>query len=413
MERFDVVIVGAGPAGSIASYYLSKNGLKVGLLEKNALGRDKICGGGISYYALKELPFKLPFSVIEQEIKGINFISPKYELFQKKEIERMGITVRRSNFDSLLVTKAQNAGVEFLPNSRITKVRKNSKTFIVQGKYSSSYVIGADGANSVIKNLFTIGNTNQSYNMALRAYISMSNGELEEFMIDKEMLELYFHNHQLGYGWIFALRDAVNIGIGVKNGTNVSKEMLEKFINKNFHLRKQHSKFYHIEGFPIPNAQMPVQFSRNKVFLIGDAAGLVDPISGEGIHYALRSGKIVADTILKDGTTPLQDKIDAYYLQNLKRDILADLTVAYRLNHFLEKFFLHNMNTWFKVLKRNPFIFNYIPDLARKSNYYDVYTDVIKKLPKIALNLIGKQSSVPSFQYNENIASKIYLKKFF
>ena len=86
MESFDVLVIGGGPAGSIASYHLSKKGLKVGLLEKNDIGKDKICGGGISGYAINELPYSLPSKAIERKIRGVSFISPKVRSLKKRSL---------------------------------------------------------------------------------------------------------------------------------------------------------------------------------------------------------------------------------------------------------------------------------------------------------------------------------------
>ena len=400
MEKYDVIVVGAGPAGAISSYYLSKKGFKVALLEKNDIGREKICGGGISHYSLNELPYGLPDALIEQRIKGINFISPKNEIFQKKELEQIGITTYRSKFDSFLVNKAIDVNVDFLPYTKVSNIRKSNGLFNIQNKFSAKYVIGADGVNSVVKKVLNLGDKKKHINLALRSVIQFEDEEeLDEFLIDKETFEFYFNNHKPGYGWIFGLRNAINIGIGMKINANNPRKFLADYVKRCFKLRRKKVPSFTIEGFPIPNSKLPKTFSKDRAFLIGDAAGLVDPVSGEGVHYAIRSAKIVADTIVKDSIERFHTNLDDYYKKKIHQDIGSDLFVSYRLNLFLERFFLNNMHFWFSILKRNPFIFNYAAEIAMKSNYYTVYKNVLKKLPNITLNTIYPREILPGFLY--------------
>ena len=137
MKIFDVIIIGAGPAGSICGYYLLKKGLRVVLLEKNNIGKDKICGGGISNYAINELPYRLPSRAIERRIKGVSFISPRREIFQKKEKDFVGTTVYRSIFDSFLLENAIDVGVSFIPNTKVKSISKSNDSYIVERKYKS------------------------------------------------------------------------------------------------------------------------------------------------------------------------------------------------------------------------------------------------------------------------------------
>ena len=117
------------------------------------------------------------------------------------------------------------------------------------------------------------------------------------------------------------------------------------------------------------------------------------------MHYAIRSAKIVADTIVKDSIERFHTNLDDYYKKKIHQDIGSDLFVSYRLNLFLERFFLNNMHFWFSILKRNPFIFNYAAEIAMKSNYYTVYKNVLKKLPNITLNTIYPREILPGFLY--------------
>lgn len=405
MESFDIIIIGAGPAGSTSSYYLSKLGFKVALLEKKNIGREKICGGGLSSYALNELPFKLPDSVIERYIRGYNFVSPNNTIFTKKERNIVGATVYRSVFDSFLINKAVDANTTFIPNTSVKRIRATNNSYVVEEKYKSRYIIGADGANSIVKKAFKLGITQKSKYVGMRAILDFKDKGIEKYVLDPESIDFYFENGLRGYGWEFPLKNAINIGVGILGtGKNtINKKLVTKFALTRFNIPKEILSDSKIEGFPIPVSTMPNNFSRDNVFLIGDAAGLVDPISGEGVHYAIRSGKIVADTIVKDQMQLLNENASILFNKRIKKDIVADLRVTYKLRNFLDRLFMRNMDIWFKLMERNPFVFKYVQQLASKSAYYDIYKDVLNNIPKMVLDTIRGNVNIPGFALQQKL----------
>ena len=213
METFDVLVIGGGPAGAISSYYLSKKGLKVGLIDKKNIGKDKICGGGISNYAINELPYSLPQEVIERKIKGVSFISPSGEIFTKKEKNFVGSTVYRSVFDSYLLDKSLNVNTTFFPDTKVNYITKENHFFIVNNKYKSKYLIGADGANSVVKKVFNIGPKQNTILISVRSFINVHGDAMIQYTTDQECIDFYFKNNLKGYGWVFPLRESFNIGL--------------------------------------------------------------------------------------------------------------------------------------------------------------------------------------------------------
>lgn len=401
MELFDAIIIGGGPAGATSSYYLSKKGLKVALIDKKNIGKDKICGGGISNYAINELPFKLPDDVVEQKIRGVSFITPSGEILKKKESSFVGATVYRSIFDAYLIKKSLDANTTFYSDTKIKHIKKENDSFIVEGKYKAKYLIGADGANSIVKKTFGIGPKQNSKLISVRSFITLQNDELQKYISDPECIDFYFKNYLKGYGWVFPLRDAINIGVYSINSNPRTKHFLEELAFNSFHIPKKKIINSKIEGFPIPITDLPRRFSKDNVFLIGDAAGLVDPVSGEGIHYAIRSGKIVADTILKDYESILKGEIDHIYRSKIEKDIISDLIIAYKLKHFLELFFTGQVDVLFKIVKHNPFIFNYVQDIAIKSSYYNIFKDVLNNLPYIILDTIKGKKNIHRFSIEQ------------
>ena len=152
--------------------------------------------------------------------------------------------------------------------------------------------------------------------------------------MNQECIELYFKYHFNGYGWVFPLQNAVNIGVCLFRKSQ-NKALINDFLHNNFYFPKNKIKISKIEGYPIPITKLPKHFSKDKFFLIGDSAGLVDPVSGEGIHYAIRSGKIVADTIIKDFFNPLNDKMDGFYKSRIEKDIISVYLFHTNLENFL------------------------------------------------------------------------------
>lgn len=402
VQSFDVIIIGGGPAGSISSYYLSKKGFTVCLLDKKDIGNDKICGGGISKFAINELPFDLPNTVIERKIKGISFITPQNKIFNKKERELIGVTVYRSEFDSYLLKKSIHQNTTFIPNTNVKRITKYNEKFIVENKYKSTYLLGADGANSIVKRIFNIGQKQNSKYIGMRSFINLrENQDVLNYISDKESIDLYFKNGFRGYGWVFPLKEALNIGIGILGKNKLTKDIVKQFALKQFKLPKKNLKEIKIEGFPIPITSVPKNFSKDNLLLIGDAASLVDPMSGEGIHYAIRSGKIAADAIIKDNNGKFNESAGKFYSYAIKQDIISELTISYKLRGFIDRFFTSNTKFWFSLLSRNPFVFNYMNELAIKGGYYNVYKEVLHNLPQITLNTIKGNNFVSGLKISQ------------
>ena len=249
----------------------------------------------------------------------------------------------------------------------------------------------------MVKKLFNIGSKQNTKLVSVRSFINVQEDGIDRFTTDHECIDLYFYNHLKRYGWIFPLRKAINIGVYNIDTNTKNKYLLQKIALKNFKIPKESIRSSKIEGFPIPVTKLPKRFSKENVFLIGDAAGLVDPVSGEGIHYAIRSGKIVADTILKAYSSNLNDNLDYSYRYKIEKDIIPDLFISYKLKNFLELFFTGNQNLLFKIIKRNPFIFNYVQEIAIKSSYYDIYKYVLNNIFKITIDTIKGGSTIPRF----------------
>jgi len=300
---FDVIIAGAGPAGSAAAKILADNGFKVGIIEKKKLPRFKACGGGVAIRcldALKRLDVDIN-DVALQEYHG--FMLSYKDIVATCNMDMvMGWGVYRSDFDYLITKQAVSSGAELFEKKEIIGFKNNKKSLKIitkSGNFNSKLLFGADGANSFIRKELGIKYDGKKLGFCLEAEIKANNKKIEEL---NNMLNLDLSYLDEGYAWIFPKKHAgtVNIGVGTYLRTaqrpDISlKEVLLKFIkDKGFKINSE--KFF---GALIPFGGSVSPLGKENVILLGDAAGLVSPMSGEGIPYALDSGILSAECAKK------------------------------------------------------------------------------------------------------------------
>lgn len=318
---YDAIIVGAGPAGSSAAIYCNKLGLNTLLLDKSIFPRDKICGdalSGKSVKILEELDLlqdldKLDGAIINRIIFG-NPNHSECELHLNKSLNKRhishGFVIPRKIFDNYLFKKASDVSnvvsgfnVEDLiyDKSQVVGV-KGKSTNGEQKKYFGNIVLGADGPYSIVSRKSGLYNSDMNYTaVGLRCYY-----ENVEDLTDQ--IELHYVNETIpGYFWIFpAGNKKANIGVGLlksrakKKKYNLQEIMSQVINSKNFkHRFKNSNALEKPKGWNLPFGNTKRGNHGNGFLLLGDAAGLVDPFTGEGIGNAMESGKIAANIVLK------------------------------------------------------------------------------------------------------------------
>ena len=318
---YDAIIVGAGPAGSSAAIYCNKLGLNTLLLDKSIFPRDKICGdalSGKSVKILEELDLlqdldKLDGAIVNRIIFG-NPNHSECELHLNKSLNKRhishGFVIPRKIFDNYLFKKASDVSnvvsgfkVEDLiyDKSQVVGVKGKSNKG-VQKKYFGNIVLGADGPYSIVSRRTGLYNSDMNYTaVGLRCYY-----ENVEDLTDQ--IELHYVNETIpGYFWIFpAGNKKANIGVGLLKSRSKKKkydlqQIMKQVINsKNFkHRFKNSNALEKPKGWNLPFGNTKRENHGNGFLLLGDAAGLVDPFTGEGIGNAMESGKIAADIVLK------------------------------------------------------------------------------------------------------------------
>lgn len=363
MEVFDIVIIGAGPAGSTAAWHLSGQGLKIALLDKKSFPRDKVCGDALSgntIFELKKLEDKgldLSFFEVTENaypVDGWSFFSPKghrLDLFLPNEqkitegkLKYPGFVSKRFDFDHFLLTPLRKtANIVVFENCEVKQIdfqKEKVKIICADRDLEAKLVLGADGANSVLaRKLWREKIDRAHYSAGLRQYFRNVKFERE-----KQLIELHFLPEILpGYFWIFPMADNVaNVGIGMLSSEIEKRSINLKAVMKDIiqHHPKVSSRFHKAEalespkGFGLPLGSRKSQVSGDRFLLVGDAASLIDPFTGEGIGFAMKSGRLAAHFILsKWGYHDFHNNQE--YDEMLWKKIGGDILTAYRIQKLL------------------------------------------------------------------------------
>lgn len=381
----DLIIVGAGPAGSSAAYTAANAGLNVLILDKEKWPRYKACGGALSLRTiniLKENRIDIRSDLIKNEVKNFEFHFPgnyDFKLNYNKDSIKL---INRSEFDDYLIRKAKEAGAEFLDRIKVKSVKEEENEVIIKTEdkiYHSSYLIGADGANSKISVSLNPERKNivQNKGTALEVELKRSCLKRDNF---KDTILVDFNYLDDGYSWLFPKKDYLSIGMGNLNfkKINLKKKLTEylKSLNIDFNLNE-----IELQAHPIPVYSKEINFNRasKRILLAGDAAYLADALIGEGIYYALASGFTAAEIIAENFNTVSTKKIADEYKSNLKNTILTDLYAAEKAAGL----FYHNKKMVRVLLEKRKDMLTTFMDAVQGRKNYNELGNLFKFLKKI------------------------------
>jgi geranylgeranyl reductase len=287
LKQYDVIIVGAGPAGLRCAEILSTSSLSVLVLEKNPIVGDKVCAGGITRKGFQI--FDIPDDIIEQKVDEVKLHSPHYSN-HKYLPEPVMYTVHRHAFGKWQMGRLKDTAVEIRLNARVTKINEQSVTLDNKQEFGFRYLVGGDGVNSIVRKYLELPVEDV---LATVQYIVPVKGQSScmEIFLDSK----YFHSW---YGWIFPHDESIAIGACCDardmSGKKLKENVLQWLNDLNIDITE--AKY---ESYPISYDYRGVQFGN--VFLIGEAAGLASGLTGEGILQSLVSGEEVANRILDKG----------------------------------------------------------------------------------------------------------------
>jgi geranylgeranyl reductase family protein len=342
IKSCDALIVGMGPAGATAAYELSRAGLAVLGLEKQPHPRYKVCGGGLSLRIdrILEADFK---SVVEHTIYGVQFTYRGEEPFLIESSQPIAYMVMRDRFDHLLLEKARRAGTDVHEGEQALAFRQSADGIEVttdRGRYRTKVLIGADGANSVVaQRLFPA--RRQRRMPTLESEIGI--GVMPPYPGEGKVL-IDLGATANGYAWIFPKHQRLSIGVAEFRGKTTSpKKIFDRFVRD----EKGLASFTvpHPAGHPLPlfssraaglMAPFPVGLVSGRALLVGDAGHLVDPLFGEGIYYAVRSGQMAAASVLETFHDRRRSLMD--YELAVRREIYSEFRIASRIARIVYSF---------------------------------------------------------------------------
>jgi len=288
---YDVIIVGAGPGGATAAYCLGEAGKRVLVIEKDTLPRYKPCGGGLSLRMLEQV---FPFSfdeVIEARVRTATFALGQREI--RVPLPERGLaTVRREKFDAHILAHAK---ADVRTGAAVRKVTERDDRVSVQTSdgavYEGRYLIGADGAKSVVARDLGL-RRGHAQAAAIEAEVPVAPELMARFGSD--MTFIFGEIHE-GYLWIFPKTDLLNVGIGGFHPQRGELQATLARVMARYGIPVDKSRWH---GHPLPYYTHREPISTARALLVGDAAGLVDPLTGEGIRLAIKSGRLAAQAIL-------------------------------------------------------------------------------------------------------------------
>lgn len=318
-----VAIVGGGPAGAYAAEKLARAGLEVTLLDEK-LAWEKPCGGGLTYKAYQQYPFLLENRTPKHTVRKTCLTAPSAGTAQLT-LTRPILIYSRQELNGLLLDRAAQAGAA-VEKTRVTRLERRGRRWRLhtrQGRWEADYCIIAAGGRNPFKEVGTVWSGRNTMT-ALGYFVPVC----------QEQIELEFLEQFAGYIWVFPRNDHLSVGIcGKEWSAGQMRARLEQYMRqKEIPLRG--ATFY---GHVLPSLERG-EWRSNRVagegwLAVGDAAGLVDPVTGEGLYYAIRSADLATDALLakQDGAA----ETAATYKARLEEDFLADLEVAARMSHRL------------------------------------------------------------------------------
>ncbi len=359
----DVIVVGAGPAGSLAAYILASQGIQVTILEKTLFPRYKVCGGGLTHKILKEIPFNLS-PVIESTIHSFRFSHNYANIFTRYSADPLMYCTMRGDLDAFLLQKATNAGAKAGMGEQVISFVQDGSGITVSTKeksFRTRLLIGAEGASGIVSRIADLRDTIEM-GLAWEAEVTADTEDLQRF---SDTVFLDWGTLPGGYAWVFPKKDHFSIGVGGPAG--LSKAMMtyyDRFLSSigdkpsPSSILDPRSSISHppssvlnlpssilhppssgirfgetssLQSWPIAVRTRKSKFHNGRVLITGDAAGLGDPLTGEGIYYAVRSGKLAAENC----SEYLSGKIKSMnvYSEKINDELMTELLEANRIKH--------------------------------------------------------------------------------
>jgi geranylgeranyl reductase family protein len=367
-----VAILGGGPAGSFAAAQLASAGLSVQLFDEK-LAWEKPCGGGLTYKAYSQYPFLLDNPIPKREVRETVLAAPNAGEVTLKLDEPL-LIYSRIDLNRLLLERAERAGAQ-IEKARVLSMARSAFGWQLRtsgGTASADFCIVATGARNPLRDVGTQLHAEDTMS-ALGYYVPGTQARID----------IQFLPHLEGYIWVFPRCGHLSVGIcGKGEAAGSLRRRLELYMTQHDISWKDATFYSHLLPSLDASSWRGNRVSGDGWMAVGDAAGLVDPITGEGLYYAMRSGDLAARTILEDACAPAG--LPAAYRGLLRRDFAGDLEFGSRLAKrvFLGRFLLGSVPArMVQFTRRSPRFAAIIQDLfSGKQPYLGLKRRLLRNL---------------------------------
>jgi geranylgeranyl reductase family protein len=324
----EVAIIGAGPAGATLAYELQQAGMKPVILDQAVFPRNKVCAGGLTLKALKFLPPDID-AVLENEIRRVQLSFNLNRTFTKASPQPLLYTVARPRFDAFLVDRLRPAAGDFREGEKVEAIRAGpgaSATIVTRRRViRARVVVGADGARSLVARSLGLQPVDY-WHLGLQAEVPL------ELMRQpaKDLAQTVFLDLGTmadGYAWAFPRGQTLVIGVG---GPLPQGRRLKRYHDRLLAYLGLEARPFPLAAHLLPHRVNPRPVVEGRTLLVGDAAGLVDFWTGEGIFFALHSARLAAGQILKFFQGEAGALMD--YQALLDRELTPELAASHRFS---------------------------------------------------------------------------------
>jgi geranylgeranyl reductase family protein len=324
--KYDVIVVGAGPAGSTTARECAARGLSVLVLDRAEFPRDKPCGGGITVRASKLLPFSIE-PAVERSITDVHLTYNQANGFTRHSEDELVLMTQRRNFDTLLLEKAVQAGITLRERAQVVQISRDPTGVEVVTEdetFSGSVLVAADGANGKTSAMAGIP-PKLWRQVALEGNVTPAAGVPAKW---ENAIGLDIGGMPGGYGWIFPKRDHLNIGVvGWRYAGPTLRDRLSALVN---FYGYEIDDLWGLRGHYLTIRQPDSPLAEGNALLVGDAAGLIDPITDEGIYSAIWSGRAAARHAAAYVAGEVADL--SGYRDEVERELVPELKVSRRFH---------------------------------------------------------------------------------